>query len=65
MLVDDDKAKNKSLPSRERGLKLVLGELLYQLAGSLPSRERGLKYQVGQGLPLFQRSLPSRERGLK
>ena len=43
MLVDDDKAKNKSLPSRERGLKLVLGELLYQLAGSLPSRERGLK----------------------
>ena len=54
-----------SLPSRERGLKLVL------LAGdpgqvpSLPSRERGLKSVVAACVRVVVLSLPSRERGLK
>ena len=45
MLIDDitEKAK-KSLPSRERGLKLSGLRKLWRRTGSLPSRERGLKW---------------------
>ena len=65
MLVDDDKAKDKSLPSRERGLKLCHGLLTRPLCLSLPSRERGLKLCHGLLTRPLCLSLPSRERGLK
>ena len=34
-----------SLPSRERGLKLVTEDQTYFTSRSLPSRERGLKFK--------------------
>ena len=55
----------KSLPSRERGLKLRLGPNHNSPQRSLPSRERGLKHARGSAGAGPRRSLPSRERGLK
>ena len=40
-----------SLPSRERGLKLLFSSLYILLLLSLPSRERGLKFDL-MGLSL-------------
>ena len=55
----------KSLPSRERGLKLAMPLKQEWKLSSLPSRERGLKSsQIGMEM-LYLKSLPSRERGLK
>ena len=34
-----------SLPSRERGLKLIVQQYIQLLKLSLPSRERGLKFE--------------------
>ena len=39
-------ALEASLPSRERGLKFVLGLYPVSRERSLPSRERGLKYDA-------------------
>ena len=36
-----------SLPTRERGLKWVLGSVRKRVRASLPTRERGLKYFPG------------------
>ena len=56
---------DRSLPARERGLKLLPPKVLDTIYPSLPARERGLKPgKVALPLPLF-RSLPARERGLK
>ena len=38
----------KSLPSRERGLKSLVGQVIYNVHKSLPSRERGLKFPGGK-----------------
>ena len=54
-----------SLPSRERGLKLVTFAIFTFSFLSLPSRERGLKHLIGIDAPNMIESLPSRERGLK
>ena len=54
-----------SLPSRERGLKLLRPAPLGDAGGSLPSRERGLKLHDTHGPDMTWWSLPSRERGLK
>ncbi len=54
-----------SLPSRERGLKSVLGPGVPVGPESLPSRERGLKSGIDSLPVAFVPSLPSRERGLK
>ena len=55
----------RSLPSRERGLKCGERAQCYRQAESLPSRERGLKL-LNEVLELnLTMSLPSRERGLK
>ena len=37
---------NESLPSRERGLKLLDSNVVTGISESLPSRERGLKLQI-------------------
>ena len=58
-------AKAKSLPSRERGLKLHHSVAGGRRAGSLPSRERGLKLLIFCSFWCKLSSLPSRERGLK
>ena len=55
----------KSLPSRERGLKLLNLKWLMKHGMSLPSRERGLKYYYILYIVFHTTSLPSRERGLK
>ena len=54
-----------SLPSRERGLKLVMVSAGKALVVSLPSRERGLKLVMVSAVKALVVSLPSRERGLK
>ena len=54
-----------SLPSRERGLKLLVWLMLMYSSGSLPSRERGLKLESATAAAPALTSLPSRERGLK
>ena len=56
---------HRSLPSRERGLKLLFIALYDKGHRSLLSRERGLKFLVGVQVSGEHRSLPSRERGLK
>ena len=55
----------KSLPTRERGLKLKKKKELAEQEASLPTRERGLKYAAYKKLRLAVGSLPTRERGLK
>ena len=55
----------ESLPSRERGLKLLNLKWLMKHGMSLPSRERGLKYYYILYIVFHTTSLPSRERGLK
>ena len=54
-----------SLPSRERGLKFRLVDVLGGYIMSLPSRERGLKSMAYDAATYMDESLPSRERGLK
>ena len=54
-----------SLPTRERGLKLPMGELLIEALESLPTRERGLKHVIRRIGEHHVGSLPTRERGLK
>ena len=54
-----------SLPSRERGLKLLPEGIGLGALQSLPSRERGLKLVLAQSHQVLDQSLPSRERGLK
>ena len=54
-----------SLPSWERGLKLISGLNVFISWKSLPSRERGLKYIHTDSKGNLRMSLPSRERGLK
>ncbi len=56
---------NESLPSRERGLKLLDSNVVTGISESLPSRERGLKCIRMIRFVHPDRSLPSRERGLK
>ena len=56
---------DESLPSRERGLKLITIIPILRPIMSLPSRERGLKSQIGYLDKRHASSLPSRERGLK
>ena len=56
---------DKSLPSRERGLKLLSRRASCPSTVSLPSRERGLKFGGAHEHPARYGSLPSRERGLK
>ena len=56
---------SRSLPSRERGLKLVDSGVTPWPWKSLPSRERGLKCDTPYGQGSMTWSLPSRERGLK
>ena len=56
---------NRSLPSRERGLKFGPLWGLQTDKWSLPSRERGLKWNSVHLTPAYAASLPSRERGLK
>ena len=46
---EQDAFDNMSLPTRERGLKLLFGRKKDNPKKSLPTRERGLKYVV---LPL-------------
>ena len=59
-------ARQKSLPLRERGLKLAGKHRVNQALRSLPLRERGLKYDELERVGLCPRSsLPLRERGLK
>ena len=55
----------KSLPSRERGLKFVCFHTDHGYGKSLPSRERGLKFCNSFHFVSCCTSLPSRERGLK
>ena len=57
--------KERSLPSRERGLKFFLNRSISRLHLSLPSRERGLKSINERDGRCDPASLPSRERGLK
>ena len=54
-----------SLPSRERGLKYLVGLNQARATKSLPSRERGLKLTGNPKTSGSAMSLPSRERGLK
>ena len=56
---------DKSLPSWERGLKLLDQGLRIGKKLSLPSWERGLKYLLLDCGLRRQESLPSWERGLK
>ena len=46
---------NKSLPSRERGLKYLTKKAVIDYKTSLPSRERGLKLQMSNLLPAYLR----------
>ena len=55
----------QSLPSRERELKLLAGQVSVSGGKSLPSRERELKLESTISLRLKVWSLPSRERELK
>ena len=66
LVIKPQREKGKrSLPTRERGLKL-LKELLVDKAGaSLPTRERGLKFLHPRDSCIPPESLPTRERGLK
>ena len=54
-----------SLPSWERGLKLIGSGLSAPVVLSLPSWERGLKCKKKNGELMLNKSLPSWERGLK
>ena len=56
---------NKSLPSRECGLKSEGRDVVLPLEKSLPSRECGLKCTRVADRCLLEKSLPSRECGLK
>ena len=56
---------DRSLPSWERGLKLVIGIILTYDMPSLPSWERGLKSVEDKSELKILESLPSWERGLK
>ena len=55
----------KSLPTRERGLKLSIPLIWLHHSLSLPTRERGLKRRDGQDEQCTWGLLPTRERGLK
>ena len=48
----------KSLPSRERGLKLLYVTTLWFVLQSLPSRERGLKYKTSVALSVKKAVAP-------
>ena len=54
-----------SRPSRARGLKRVVRELVKRAAKSRPSRARGLKQNAIAGVKDNAVSRPSRARGLK
>ncbi len=56
---------NRSLPTRERGLKHYIINRDCEGYRSLPTRERGLKHNSRSGQLYLYRSLPTRERGLK
>ncbi len=58
-------ATEKSLPARERGLKLRRLRPFITYRRSLPARERGLKLWLFYIITLLPVSLPARERGLK
>ena len=60
-----ERCLDMSLPSRERGLKYKVYDLLFRVRLSLPSRERGLKLTNMAQWSRAVGSLPSRERGLK
>ena len=55
----------KSLPTRERGLKSNLSVAYAVAYRSLPTRERGLKFLRSFLMRIVLQSLPTRERGLK
>ena len=56
---------NRSLPTRERGLKSEAGPPAGRCSWSLPTRERGLKSVLPFIPGIGFQSLPTRERGLK
>jgi len=58
-------AGDRSLPTRERGLKQRRAGIYRRLIGSLPTRERGLKLMARCAQAHQVTSLPTRERGLK
>ena len=63
--VWDKEVKDKSLPSRECGLKSKMTMSGLANYKSLPSRECGLKFDLEQMILEDIVSLPSRECGLK
>ena len=63
--VRRDHPPERSLPTRERELKLEVGGLVGRLYLSLPTRERELKRLGVGGEPEGGVSLPTRERELK
>ena len=55
----------RSLPTRERGLKLTKLKTKEKQCWSLPTRERGLKHTDDGREHFVKQSLTTRERGLK